>query len=90
MDTYINYQNDISIEEISAMITDMEELFYHIERFNELLAEKQKQRHPSFGMFLRALTINNCNAISASLKIKSILDKAIMDYLENTDEGGNG
>ena len=90
MDEYFKYSNDISIKEVNEMISDIEDLLMMIEHFNEVLAFKMKIHHPSFSMFLRNLQINNCYAISNTLQVKSILDKAVENYFLETNNAGHG
>lgn len=88
----IHNEIDFSVEELEMMITDIEATIFHIERFNEFLAERMKLRHPNFCAYMRAILINNSHTISYTLKVKSMLDKAMENYFMSaeTTEGGHG
>ena len=77
---YIRYTNNISIEEVYQMIEDIEAIIYHVEKMNEVLSAKMTKRHPVFTSLIKALLISNCNAVKATLQVKSLLDKTMDDY----------
>ena len=77
---FVRYTNDVSIEEIQQMIEDIEVVIYHIEKMNEVLSEKMTKNHPIFTSLIKALLISNCNAVKATLQIKSLLDKKMDDF----------
>ena len=83
--SWIEHKDDVSLEEVHAMLEDLDALLYEVERFNEMLAEKIINRHPIFCSFIRALLISNCHAVKATLQVKGLLDKTMDDYLAKAE-----
>lgn len=87
---FIHNENDLSVEEVNAMIEVLDDMMYHLEQFNELLSDKIRERHPIFCQFLRGILISNSNAVKYTIQVKSVLEETIANYLDKADDSFTG
>jgi len=88
MKEWILYKKDISMDDIHKMHESLLDVILLLEHANEVLMQKIHENNPIMLTFLKKTILANNHALSEMVKAQQFLNEALVNYLQETDDGG--